>query len=440
MADKKSSEYLAGLAADRGNLSVGEMIFPRVSASQDTTKKAYLWNALKDAASLPGRGLVAAAGGVLAPMDGLSARDAIVEGLARPTSNGGELSDIIMDSVKDPMNVIGEGVASTVSKLTRGEGLAKALVRAASIGGADAGSQALNGDPINWKQSLVAGGSDIATAVARPTVAKMYERPAHGQGVPLETLLKRNPKGSWNRANLDEYMKGSDVVDYDGNPLFVYHGAADDYTHLRPSPEGAYGYGIYTTDNPKIASGYAIGQRAGKAPQVYPMISSAKDLFDFDSPADWDRLRHGFPTPEETERLALLRKTNPNMQNGRVYASMLQLFDDAEINASPDELTKWVNSSENVMSDRIHAMGHGGMRYKDIGSIPGKNYNYLLFNKEDLKGVNNPGTWGKRDPGELMGFTGGSRRVTEKPGLASGLARRALGKTEARYIDSLRTR
>jgi hypothetical protein len=434
---KLTAEELAGLAADRGNLSIGDMLFPRSSASQDTTRKAFLWNALKDVASLPGRGAIGASTAALAPFDGQSARQALVEGLARPTSNTGELSDIFVDAVKDPMNVIGEGVAVTAANLARGGKLAKGLVRAASMGGADAGAQAMNGGPIDWRQSLAVAGSDIASGIMRPGVAKMYDRPAHGEGVPLETLLKRNPKGSWRRQNMDEYMKDSDVIDYDGNPLFVYHGAAGDYTHLKPSPEGAYGQGIYTTDRPKIASGYANGKRAGDAPQVYPMISNAKDLFDFDSPADWERLKRAFPMPEEAERLALLKKTNPNMQNSRVYNSMLQLLDDAEMDAMPHELARRVNLSENVMSDRIRAMGHEGMRYKDIGSLPGNNYNYLIFDPKNLKSVNNPGTWGKMNMDELMGIVGSK---TEKPGLASGLARRALGRAETRYIDSLKTR
>lgn len=454
MPDKLTAEQKANRAADKaglrvgvGGLSIGDLLFPRTAAEDNPTRKDLAWNAVKDIASLPGRGVYGIASAALAPLDHQSAREALISGLAKPTSPGSQLSDILEDVVKDPTNILSEGAAS-VARLAKGNVLAKGLARAAALAGADAGTQALNGQSVEWRSPLLAAGTDVAgKAVGKllngelGTVAKMYDRPKHPEGgVPLETLYKRNPEGSWRRDNLNQYLKGSDVVDFKNNPIILYHGTSPNtpFDFLQPSSDGAYGYGIYTTDRPRIASGYASAKKVGEQPQVYPMVSSAKDLFDFDSPADWDRLRRGFPAPEEAARLAMLRDVNPNMKNSRVYNSMLQLLDDAEADALPEPLTKWINNTQNVMSDRVHAMGHGGIRYRDVGSVPGDNYNYLIFDPKDLKSVHNPGTWGKRDPVDLMGLDG--TIGTGNTGLAQGLARRALGKTESRYLDTLRTK
>lgn len=448
MADKKlTAEELANLAYKRGGLSIGDYLFPRTGAVSDPSRKDFLWNAAKDVASLPGRTLYGLASAAVAPFDGQSSRKALAYGLASPTSPGAELSDILEDVVKDPANLFSEGAAS-LARLAKGNLIARGLARAGALSGADVGTQALNGQPIDWRTPLMAAGTDVVgRSISKLThggdIPKMgmYDRPLRHRegGHPIETLLRRNPEGSWRRKNLDDYMRGSDVVGFDGKPIILYHGASGSYPYLKPSADGMYGYGIYTSERPKVAEAYTTAMKGGNAPQMYPMISRAKDLFDFDSPADWERLRRGFPAPNEVERLELLRKMNPNMTNDRVYNSMMQLLDDAEMDALTDPLSPMVNQSSQVLSDRIHAMGHGGLRYKDVGGVPGAtNYNYLIFDPADLKSVHNPGTWGKMNPRDLMGFTGSAE--AGKPGLASGLVKRALSKTQSRYLDSLKTR
>jgi hypothetical protein len=75
-------------------------------------------------------------------------------------------------------------------------------------------------------------------------------------------------------------MEGSKVVDERGEPLVVYHGTKGNITQFEPSRGGEYGSGIYLTDNPNAAHGYADrAERGGEAPNIMPVYVSMKNPY-----------------------------------------------------------------------------------------------------------------------------------------------------------------
>lgn len=431
MPNKISAEELAIRAHDRGNLSLGDLLFPRTSAQINPTRKDVIWNATKDIASIPGRALYGLASAAVAPFDNQSAKEALVAGLARPTSRQEELSDIIEDVVKDPMNILSEG-ALTVTKAIKGNALAKGLARAATLAGSDVGAQALDGRDVNWKSPLISAGSDIVGTALRRPVAKVYESKKYPEGgADIDAVLRRNPPGTEAGDNLIKFIKGSDMIDFDGKPIIVYHGSRADISEPKASTDGAFGPGFYSTDRPRIADSYSQHKKASGEPQVYPMISNAKDLFDFDSPADWDRIFMGFKSPEEQDKLRFLKSFRPRMTNGDVWHAIQQMHDEANDAIFPFGTP--VDISQ-LMSKSVRDMGHDGIRYPSIESSQG--HNYVTFDPSSLKSIYNDGAWGTRNPDALLGFT----ESTKNPSVGAGIARRALGKAEAKYLDSLQNK
>lgn len=64
-----------------------------------------------------------------------------------------------------------------------------------------------------------------------------------------------------------EVAMATKAVDETGSPARMYHGANrafDAYDLAKADPNGLYGPGIYTTDSPKVASGYASGHDGWK--------------------------------------------------------------------------------------------------------------------------------------------------------------------------------
>lgn len=82
------------------------------------------------------------------------------------------------------------------------------------------------------------------------------------------------------------WFDGSRAVDAGGRPLVLYHGTAGDFSEFRPSSGGEFGPAIYTTDNPREAGEYGVGQQKPGV-NVMPVYVRIKRPYDKGVDAFW---------------------------------------------------------------------------------------------------------------------------------------------------------
>ncbi len=81
-------------------------------------------------------------------------------------------------------------------------------------------------------------------------------------------------------SKIDKRLRETAVKDEEGNPRMVFHGTTEEFTEYDPSEGGMYGPGIYLTENPEVASGYAT---EGIGANVRPSFVNIKNPFDVES-------------------------------------------------------------------------------------------------------------------------------------------------------------
>ena len=115
------------------------------------------------------------------------------------------------------------------------------------------------------------------------------------------------PNGKPVYQNFLEFFGDSMVLDEEGRPLVMYHGTKApgfkefEYRYLM---HGLFGVGIYTTENSKVAGGYAGVDPDAKRPKndkgggIFPLLVSIKNPIDMDAEPDLDKWRAAFPDVE----------------------------------------------------------------------------------------------------------------------------------------------
>jgi hypothetical protein len=105
------------------------------------------------------------------------------------------------------------------------------------------------------------------------------------------------------------------LTDENGRPLVLYHGTRGDFAKFKPSRIGAMGPGVYFTDNPKVAEGYADvttrrGQEGG-ANKILPVYLTVRNPLVIDSVNDASEQLFNFVDPSgklsDDEVIAKLR-------------------------------------------------------------------------------------------------------------------------------------
>lgn len=73
------------------------------------------------------------------------------------------------------------------------------------------------------------------------------------------------------------WFGNSKVVDDAGKPLVVYHGSKSDITEFAPSKTGEFGAGVYFSEYPEVASGYAAAAAGEAGRNITPVYLSLKN-------------------------------------------------------------------------------------------------------------------------------------------------------------------
>ena len=179
--------------------------------------------------------------------------------------------------------------------------------------------------------------------------------------------------------------ESSKVVNDDGTPKMMYHGTnADRDFHIfntYGSNYGLYGAGSYFTDNPEVASSYAVNKGRGTRPRVYPVYLNIKNPMVMEEDADislWldalPELRDYIVDPETYEIKA--------QTNREFYRAMEQYFE--------DEGMYDYDAAESAM-DVLQSMGYDGIRH--VGGL--------------ARGDGNPhDVWIAFDPTQIKSATG----------------------------------
>lgn len=111
---------------------------------------------------------------------------------------------------------------------------------------------------------------------AKPTVEYDYQRNVISQ--PSE--VKQLPAQS----TLQDFVKGSKLVDEQGQPIRLYHGTADniesfDLNHPNRKDSGWLGTGVYMTDSPALASSYSTLKSPGRGENVMPLYARLENPY-----------------------------------------------------------------------------------------------------------------------------------------------------------------
>jgi hypothetical protein len=97
------------------------------------------------------------------------------------------------------------------------------------------------------------------------------------------------------------------AVNADGTPMHSYHGTKNYFTEFKPSKDGTYGPGIYSSTNEKEALGYVVYK-----PDLKDVTNkhSIEDLyFNLENPND-------YRNTDMYDFMQLRRSKDPNMFNG----------------------------------------------------------------------------------------------------------------------------
>jgi hypothetical protein len=86
-------------------------------------------------------------------------------------------------------------------------------------------------------------------------------------------------------------LEGTKVVDSTGTPRRVFHGSPSIFEEFNPTsgdPNALFGPGVYFTDDPSVANGYAktVHRPGRETPNVRPVFLKLTDVLDMDAPVD----------------------------------------------------------------------------------------------------------------------------------------------------------
>ena len=200
-------------------------------------------------------------------------------------------------------------MSQPVRDLLKSEGYDGLVYRNESEGFADS-YVAFDPDQIKSTQNEGNFSADPGILYSKETAAAFDESPYNKKAVAWAKNTFGNrvaPNGKPVYQNFLEFFGDSVVMDEQGSPLVMYHGTKSpgfskfEYRYLM---HGLFGVGIYTTENSKVAGGYAGVDPDAKRPKlekdggIYPLLISIKNPIDMDAEPDLDKWRAAFPDVE----------------------------------------------------------------------------------------------------------------------------------------------
>lgn len=270
-----------------------------------------------------------------------------------------------------------------------------------------------------------------ATAAAR-LVEDFYVTTAQRMGVDPDTLMKdfglpevRGPKDAitgegamFQSAPATEteafrrWFGDSKVVDADGKPMVVYHGAGKDFESF--STDGGkgktFGTGAFFSSSKDVANTYAVGAQQS----VYPVYLSLKNPVVVDaSGLNWNsiggKIKASLPKEivsrkSDNDLLAELgidtSKNSPTETLKPKQTTVKTIFKDGWFNGdtvSTDDIARWAKSQgyESLIIKNVKDRGPSGAYASDAAKTPSDIY--VAFSPEQIKSVNNRGTFDPND-------------------------------------------
>ena len=197
----------------------------------------------------------------------------------------------------------------------------------------------------------------------------------------------------------------SKVVDKNGQPLVVYHGTKADFEAFSEQARGvgiSRGRGFYFSDNAEGASSYALDDMRNPddaTPQVMPVYLSLRN-----------------PLVVDAEGRPYYNVNGGNGDTGRIPNPDFDGNEDTGMRGPsgaamfmPDPRGRVPNESINDFVKRAKEAGHDGLIVRDVGDAGnfaearrqekiGGTTTYVAFRPEQIKSVNNRGTFDPADP------------------------------------------
>ena len=169
-----------------------------------------------------------------------------------------------------------------------------------------------------------------------------------------------------------KWFGDSKVVDSEGNPLMVYHGASSDFTVFQPHYAPGWGKGIYFSDSPNDAAAFADGPGGRSIPAFLqmqnPFVSGKTDRGDF-----WRR-------SAETQ----------------AWEKAQAIYNRGKENPSLTPQTVWREDAETVNAI-LREMGYDGIIAPPSAGVTGTEY--VVFEPIQVKSATgNRGTFDSSDP------------------------------------------
>lgn len=207
-----------------------------------------------------------------------------------------------------------------------------------------------------------------------PNQAGMFDEPAQPEA-PVKQVEKA--AGKTDTPAFKAWFGDSKVVDFNGNPLVMYHGTSksekgDAFTSFDTyaSNYGLMGMGGYFTADPAVASSYTTKGK-GSAPSVYPVYLSIKNPIDMDGKAD--------PATWQAQFRGIEDYHDGGSTNEDWYRAA------EELTASED-VPKWEGAE--IMQEGLRSMGFDGITHVGGGRVKADGVShrvFIAFDPEQIK-------------------------------------------------------
>ncbi len=248
---------------------------------------------------------------------------------------------------------------------------------------------------LSFGQEETAGTVDEAISSVFGQVREQRREAAAGdgqgsvmQGLPGEVteaqaVTKRQTKTPAFKA----WFGDSKVVDGRGGPVVVYHGtsgAGHSNFDAYGSEYGLFGQGIYTTEDPAVASSYTEKGK-GESPGVYPLYVKVENPIDMDAKPDDARWRKSAGE--------MIEDDFQGATNEAYYRHVESYF-------AENEVPKW--EAAQAMQDVLRAMGYDGITHIGGGRVKTDSVRHrvwIAFDPNQVKSAT--GNRGTFDPNDV---------------------------------------
>jgi len=229
---------------------------------------------------------------------------------------------------------------------------------------------------------------DIMYQVSEPAEKRYAKRQTEGRrstdtGILYQAQSEtKAAKNVMDNPAFREWFGDSNVVDEDGEPLVVYHGAGEQFEEFRHgwSAGHIWGRGFYFTESEADAGHYAeISSRKTGEQNIIPAYLSIENPLYLESDSFDGNIVDGLPSDFRSK---LLGELDPEYDQEMIDALNGEYIEDSEIEKYAKDI-----------QDYAEEFGHDGI----IGTYSGDTH-YMAFHPTQIKSIYNRGTFSESDP------------------------------------------